>query len=345
VLWRRPTACRWKREKRETREAEQKAPAGDASVGVAASGALTRKFFAATRPGTAYFYHFVHVPKAGGTYFKSLLHASETRRQARLGGPDPRWDQALVQTWNTKPLVDMTEASFANVAWRYVEGGKRGAAIRRLAQERAGRENVPPEANETGARFSAFLGDAERDADAELGASTATPQFTGPGMRASYEGGYRAVSKGSLSMGACDMVDAPCAYLTVLRDPWEKFMSFYQYACLEGSENMGAWTEEWRNEAQSKGYLETGCPASPTQFYRDVGGMVEVLAPGAAPDSHCAVEAAKRNLASPCMRFLLLEDLEGGAEAHARVATGLRRHRRRARGGRERRGGGGAGQG
>jgi hypothetical protein len=131
-------------------------------------------------------------------------------------------------------------------------------------------------------------------------------------MRASYEGGYRAVSKGSLSMGACDMVDAPCAYLTVLRDPWEKFMSFYQYACLEGSENMGAWTEEWRNEAQSKGYIETGCPASPTQFYRDVGGMVEVLAPGAAPDSHCAVEAAKRNLASPCMRFLLLEDLEGG---------------------------------
>ena len=282
------------------------------TVDVAASGALTRKFFAATRPGTAYFYHFVHVPKAGGTYFKSLLHASETRRQARLGGPDPRWDQALVQTWNTKPLVDMTEASFANVAWRYVEGGKRGAAIQRLAQERAGRENVPPEANETGARFSAFLGDAERDADAELGASTATPQFTGPGMRASYEGGYRAVSKGSLSMGACDMVDAPCAYLTVLRDPWEKFMSFYQYACLEGSENMGAWTEEWRNEAQSKGYLETGCPASPTQFYRDVGGMVEVLAPGAAPDSHCAVEAAKRNLASPCMRFLLLEDLEGG---------------------------------
>ena len=40
--------------------------------------------------------------------------------------------------------------------------------------------------------------------------------------------------------------------------------------------------------------------------------MTEVLAPGAKPDSHCAVEAAKRNLASPCMRFLLLEDLEGG---------------------------------
>ena len=105
--------------------------------------------FAATQPGTAYFYHFVHVPKAGGTYFKSLLHASETRRQARLGGPDPRWDQALVQTWNTKPLVDMTEASFANVAWRYVEGAKRGAAIRRLAQERAAKVHAESNENET----------------------------------------------------------------------------------------------------------------------------------------------------------------------------------------------------
>ena len=174
-------------EAREARDkgSEQKAPAGDASVGFAASGALTRKFFAATQPGTAYFYHFVHVPKAGGTYFKSLLHASETRRQARLGGPDPRWDQALVQTWNTKPLVDMTEASFANVAWRYVEGAKRGAAIRRLAQERAAEVHAEANENETSA-LSAFLGDAERDADAELGASTATPQFTGLGMRASY---------------------------------------------------------------------------------------------------------------------------------------------------------------
>ena len=266
---------------------------------------LTEKFFRA-RPGTAYFYHFVHVPKAGGTYFKSLLHASETRRQQRLGGPDPRWDASLVKTWNTKPLVDMTEASFANVAWRYVEGAKRGAAIRKLANDASENASEEPPA------FDARLGRAERDTEAFLGASTATPQFTGPGMRASYRQGHRAVSKGSLSMGACDMVDAPCAYLTVLRDPWEKFMSFYQYACLEGSENRGSWTEEWRRDASAMGYDVHGCPASPTQFYRDVGGMVEVLAPGAAPDSQCAVEAAKRNLASPCMRFLLLENLEEG---------------------------------
>ena len=271
---------------------------------------LTEKLFRA-RPGTAYFYHFVHVPKAGGTYFKSLLHASETRRQQRLGGPDKRWDQSLVKTWNTKPLVDMTEASFTNVLWRYVEGAKRGLAIRKLAKDASENASVT---GEEAVSFDARLGQAERDADAFLGASTATPQFTGPGMRASYKEGHRAVSKGSLSMGACDAVDAPCAYLTVLRDPWEKFMSFYQYACLEGSENKGSWSEEWRRDATKKGYDVTGCPASPTQFYQNVGGMVEVLAPGAAPDSRCAVEAAKRNLASPCMRFLLLENLEEGLQ-------------------------------
>ena len=294
-----------------------RSPAGGVSPSLAAAASppsppLTEKFFRA-RPGTAYFYHFVHVPKAGGTYFKSLLHASETRRQLRLGGPDKRWDQSLVKSWNTKPLVDMTEASFANVLWRYVEGAKRGLAIRKLAKENAFK-NASVTVTGEEASYDARLGFAELDAESFLGASTATPQFTGPGMRASYKEGHRAVSKGSLSMGACDAVDAPCAYLTVLRDPWEKFMSFYQYACLEGSENKGSWSEEWRRDATKKGYDVTGCPASPTQFYQNVGGMVEVLAPGAAPDSKCAVEAAKRNLASPCTRFLLLENLEEGLQ-------------------------------
>jgi hypothetical protein len=39
---------------------------------------------------------------------------------------------------------------------------------------------------------------------------------------------------GALSTGSCDAVDAPCAYLTVLRDPVERFISHYSYLCLEG---------------------------------------------------------------------------------------------------------------
>jgi hypothetical protein len=43
------------------------------------------------------------------------------------------------------------------------------------------------------------------------------------------------VFKGSLAMGFCDVVDAPCAYLTVLRDPVERLFSQYAYLCLQGS--------------------------------------------------------------------------------------------------------------
>jgi hypothetical protein len=67
------------------------------------------------------------------------------------------------------------------------------------------------------------------------------PQFAGAGMNKSYNAGYRAVSKGALSIGACDHIDAPCMYLTVLRDPLERYISHYTYLCLEGSEAMTGW--------------------------------------------------------------------------------------------------------
>ena len=223
-------------------------------------GGAPEKSFA-SEPGSAYFYSFVHVPKAGGTYFKSLLHRSETRRNERLGGPDPRWDESVTKDWTTYPLVDMTEQSYANVMWRFVHRN-------------------PPK------------------------------MFGGDGMRASYEAGYRAVSKGALSMGACDHIDAPCAYLTVLRDPVERYMSHYSYLCLEGSEHMTGWKEAWKS--RSARYAERGCPADPVQFFDQVGGFVQLFAPGANPNTRCAVEAAKRNLGSGCMRYLLLEKLEDG---------------------------------
>ena len=249
-------------------------------VGLPETLPLVSKWFAPSIPNTAYFWNFVHIPKAGGTYFKSLLHASEIRRQTRLGGLDPRWDEALLQTWVTKPLVDLTEHSFANVVWRYASGKRRGEAP--------------------------ALADADDDDDA------ASPQFTGAGMKESYDAGHRAVSKGSLSMGACDDIDAPCAYVTVLRDPVERFMSHYAYGCLEGSENKATWDPEWIEQASEKGYEIDGCPASPVEFHARVGDMNSLLAPGADPSSTCAVEAAKRNLRSPCVRFLLLDEFEDG---------------------------------
>ena len=227
------------------------------------------KRFRASR-NSAYFWNFVHVPKAGGTYFKSLLHANEARRERALGGPDPRWDPELVKSWPTRPLVDMTEHSYANVMWRY----------------------------------------ANRDFPAS--------QFSGDGMRASYDAGYRAVSKGALSFGSCEHIDAPCAYLTVLRDPMERFVSHYSYLCLEGSEGMTSWDPEWIAEEEK--YRDLGCPASPSEFLGRVGKLTQLFAPGADPESACGVEAAKRNLVSPCVRYLLLDKLDDGlARMRARL--------------------------
>ena len=99
----------------------------------------------------AYAYTFVHVPKAGGTYFLSLLRQVELARIEKAGGPNPRQSDGLVRQWSTAPLVDLTEMAYANTMWHYVQ------------------------------RFPA-------------------PQFGGGGMAKSFAAGYRAVSKGSLSM-------------------------------------------------------------------------------------------------------------------------------------------------
>ena len=260
---------------------------------------LVSKHFQASEPNTSYFWNFVHVPKAGGTYFKSLLHAGETRRAARLGGLDPNWDRDLVQTWVTKPLVDFTEHSFANVNWRYIQGKTEGDKRKDGA---LGGEGA----------LGAVSGEGQTTFTTPTSTSTVTPQFNGAGMKQSYQSGHRAVSKGSLSMGVCDGIDAPCAYLTVLRNPMERFMSHYVYSCLEGSEGMANWDAEWIQDAKRKGYDRTGCPLSPVEFHSRVGGSINLLAPGADPNSQCAVEAAKRNLQSPCVRFLLLDKLEDG---------------------------------
>ena len=273
--------------------APYRAPTARQLAGRGGGGGGGEKRFRASR-NSAYFWNFVHVPKAGGTYFKSLLHANEARRERALGGPDPRWDPELVKSWPTRPLVDMTEHSYANVMWRY----------------------------------------ANRDFPAS--------QFSGDGMRASYDAGYRAVSKGALSFGSCEHIDAPCAYLTVLRDPMERFVSHYSYLCLEGSEGMTSWDPEWIAEEEK--YRDLGCPASPSEFLGRVGKLTQLFAPGADPESACGVEAAKRNLVSPCVRYLLLDKLDDGLarmrarlpdfpEIGAETAAGGRRGRAR-RGGR-----------
>jgi len=234
-----------------------------AALGGDQAGVVVRKHFLPKR-NQPYFYAFVHVPKAGGSYFKALLADVVSKNSQRLG-KDPH---AIVgeNKWVTWPLVDLTEAAFQNTMWHYVH-------------------KHPPS------------------------------QFSGAGMVESYRLGHRAIGKGALAMGVCEHVDAPCAYFTVLRDPVERYFSHYTYLCLEGSEGQTGWKPEWIAQGR--------CPADPVEFFDRVGGWVQLLAPGAEPSSRCAVDAAKENLVAPCMRYLVLENLEHGLEQLRRTMPDL----------------------
>lgn len=132
-------------------------------------------------------------------------------------------------------------------------------------------------------------------------------QASPAGMAVSYQAGHREIFKGSLAMGFCDVVHAPCAYFTVLRDPVERLLSQYAYLCLEGSEDKGGWTEEWKAAGR--------CPLDPVAYFEKMGGVevgVQLMAPRGNPGSRCSLEAAKDNLVHGCTRFLLMERLADG---------------------------------
>lgn len=132
--------------------------------------------------------------------------------------------------------------------------------------------------------------------------------YSGDSLKRRYLNGERAFIKSSEAMGFCDDVDAPCVYLTVLREPVARFMSYYSYICLLGAEGHEHWPEEWVREGR--------CSLNPLEFYEEIakGGysMIDLLAPGGdhSGKTRCRVEAAKKNLESKCVRFALLERMD-----------------------------------
>ena len=138
------------------------------------------------------------------------------------------------------------------------------------------------------------------------------------GMARSFHAGRREVFKGSLAMGFCDAVRAPCGYVTVLRDPIKRLLSHHAYSCTAGAEDRAGWSAEMKAAG--------ACDLDPASYFEQMGGVdvsVQLLAPRADPASRCALEQAKRNLIRPCVRFLLQERLSDGIRRLAASVPGF----------------------
>jgi len=140
--------------------------------------------------------------------------------------------------------------------------------------------------------------------------------------------GRRVWIKGEFAMGACDELDAPCAYVTVLRDPVERLLSHWKYVCLAGAEGREGWPRRWLER--------DSCDLDPYQFWvrgrampwgrKNKQGhpeaLVARLAPGADPSGACALDAALANLFSRCSKYLLTDRVDEGLDALEAIAPG-----------------------
>jgi len=212
----------------------------------------------AMRNSSPLFYNFVHVPKAGGTFFSGFLMEAMEQVGEDHGYAYPL-NKAPFDSWITLPLVDLTQTNALELRQAF------------QTQEPA-----------------AF--------------------FSTEHLKKQYEQGKRYFGKGQYGMGLCEAMDAPCVYLTTLREPVSRYLSHYVYSCLLGGEGRAQWTAEWKEKGE--------CKADPSEFMDHLGvnldWLVE-LAPGKGSEQ-ARVAAAKANLASACTRYILAEKYDDGIE-------------------------------
>jgi len=137
---------------------------------------------------------------------------------------------------------------------------------------------------------------------------------------------------GSMSLGLCDHFPGrPCVYLIVLRDPVQRAISSYNYVCIEGAEGRKKWLPEWKRKGECpltmKEYFDHGIGETNFLLWRLTRGC----------DSTCGIDIAVQNLKHPCMRFLILENLDDGLarledELGEAFSTTLRRLRLKPKG-------------
>ena len=129
-------------------------------------------------------------------------------------------------------------------------------------------------------------------------------------LRKMYDVGARVYFGGDRGMGLCDRVDAPCSYITVLRDPVEQFVSQYASACLAGSNDRSAWSYAMK----AKGSCDMGLIQWFDWYKESENGWLNLIAPGLSANKDAQVAAAIHNLDKECFRFLLANNIEDGLD-------------------------------
>ena len=146
-------------------------------------------------------------------------------------------------------------------------------------------------------------------------------------MKSDYDAGRHMYFTGATSMGLCGTIDAPCAHITVLRDPMERMWKRVAYLCLEGGEGHLSWTAEEREKSSGE-----GCPLDPVEWYAQKRSTAAQLTGLLAPrggHTACGAEAAKANLCGRVRAIRLSRRHRGRFEENSRASS--RSHQSRAR--------------
>ena len=262
----------------------------------------------------------VHIPKSGGstlaTRWTFLARQSNSCVDEKLNPERHSASFELAPDHDEYPKRCVLDASTEVFVGNTV-GAMVGGMVGANSLDVNGRVANSAEANE---RVANSLNGQTHQRDAS---------FSRASLDVSRRTGEKLWVKGEFSMGTCDLVNAPCGYVTALRDPVERLLSHWRYICLQGAEGKEGWLPGWKKSGV--------CPLDVVSFWQagknnEWGAlnkqghpeqMISRLAPGADPSSKCALQVAKDNLKSRCVRFLLLDRMEHGSRKLEQTRVGV----------------------
>eukprot|EP00512_Aurantiochytrium_limacinum_P012138 CAMPEP_0171578408 /NCGR_PEP_ID=MMETSP0961-20121227/7825_1 /TAXON_ID=87120 /ORGANISM="Aurantiochytrium limacinum, Strain ATCCMYA-1381" /LENGTH=431 /DNA_ID=CAMNT_0012134689 /DNA_START=108 /DNA_END=1403 /DNA_ORIENTATION=+ len=244
---------------------------------------------------------FIHINKAGGSTIKKdvIFPSLAEHKWDGAGLGTFRGWQSLGNPWNSRRTLSYMNSINATA------GDEKGMTIEE--QGLGGRRSLVSGHDTSGFGGNEFFGDGGSE-PLYIRCGKLQPNPKNSFEAENRESGcpLRAIW-GSMTMGLCDHFPGrPCSYLVILRDPLERAISNYNYVCIQGAEGRKKWRPDWRKQ----GF----CPLDIREFFEvglgEPNFLLWRLTRGC--DTGCGAQAAIKNLAHPCTRFLLLEELQDG---------------------------------